>query len=156
MLAPLGPCLVDAGGDVAARGGLSAAAGWPVGVADPLKPGSRVTTLTVYDRGIATSGIDYRNWRRRGVDMHHLIDPRTQRPVHTDLITATVIAPDVAWADLHALVVMLLGRENGQTWLLQHPELEGLLVDRSGRVWRTPGLVAYEHRAAEPVREVQL
>lgn len=65
MMASLGPCLVDAGGDIAARGtSPDSEAGWPVGVADPHQPDADLCVLRVHDRGVATSGVDYRRWRR--------------------------------------------------------------------------------------------
>ncbi len=143
MLAPLGPCLVNAGGDLAIYGTLPGTDGWTVGVTDPDDALKSLAILTVRDRGVATSGVDYRHWTRSGVAQHHLIDPRTLRPVVTDLQTATIIAPDAAWADLYALVVMLLGRAEGLAFLAEHPELDGLLLDSTGRRWFTPGMEQY-------------
>ena len=40
--------------------------GWPLGVADPREPERDAAVLLVADRGIATSGIDYRRWLRNG------------------------------------------------------------------------------------------
>ena len=68
LLAVVGPCLVNAGGDLAVRGGA-----WPVGVTDEL-------TLELTRGGIATSGRDRRRWLRGGEERHHLIDPSTGRP----------------------------------------------------------------------------
>ena len=143
MLADLGPCLVDAGGDLAARGAPPGLDGWPIGVAAPDHADPCWSNLMVRDRGVATSGVDYRRWMRGGVEQHHIIDPRTQRPAATDLRTATVIAPDATQADLYALVMMLLGREQGLAYLQAHPNLDGLLVDSEGHQWLTPGMAAY-------------
>ena len=68
LLASAGPCLVDAGGDIALRG-VPAAGLWPVGVG--------ALTLGLERGGVATSGRDRRRWRRGGAEQHHLIDPRT-------------------------------------------------------------------------------
>jgi len=143
MLASLGPCLVDGGGDLAVRGALPGLDGWPIGVADPDHPDAILAQLTVQDCGVATSGVDYRRWRRGTVEQHHIIDPRTRRPAATDLRTATVVAPDATQADLYALLVVLLGRERGYTLLAAHPDLEGLLVDCEGQRWLTPGMAPY-------------
>ena len=143
MLTSLGPCLVDAGGDLAVRGSLPGVRGWPIGIADPNNDVLPIATIVVHDRGVATSGVDYRRWVSNGAVQHHIIDPRTGQPAATDLLTATVIAPDAAGADLYALVVMVLGRSAGLTLLESHPELEGVLVDQDGRQWRTQGMGAY-------------
>ncbi len=143
LLAPLGPCLVNAGGDLAVRGSPPALQGWPIGVADPNHANGLLANLLVRDRGVATSGVDYRRWTRAGIEQHHIIDPHTHHPAATDLRTATVIAPDAAQADLYALVVMILGRKGGLAFLQAHPDLEGLLVDQDGRCWPTVGMASY-------------
>ena len=71
ILATAGPCLVNAGGDIAVRGGS-----WPIGVETATEP----LTLELSGGGLATSGRDRRRWRRDGRELHHLIDPRTGAP----------------------------------------------------------------------------
>ncbi len=137
-LAVLGPCLVDAGGDIATRGQPPGEAGWAIGVADPHNPDTDLAVLLVKDQGVATSGIDYRRWRKNGAPQHHAIDPRTGRPAQTDLLAVTVIAPTATEADLHALVALLLGAEKGRQYLLRQRGVEGLLVCNEGRHVVTP------------------
>lgn len=100
ILAVAGPCLVNAGGDVAARGGS-----WPIGV----QTADGVITLELARGGLATSGRDRRVWRRAGQELHHLIDPATGRPAATDLLRATVIAPDAIQAEVWAKALFLAG-----------------------------------------------
>lgn len=139
-LAALGPCLVDAGGDLAARGRPPGQAGWPIGVADPHNPEMDLALLLVSDRGVATSGVDYRRWTHAGVPQHHAIDPRTRRPARTDLLSVTVVGPDATRADLHALVALLLGAKQGHRYLARRRDVEGLLVGQGGRLLVTPGM----------------
>ena len=142
-LAVLGPCLVDAGGDIAARGSPPGERGWPIAVADPREPDADLALLIVRDRGVATSGTDYRRWMHNGTLQHHLIDPRTRRPAQTDLLAVTVVAPDAAQADLHALVTMVLGLEEGQRYLRRQRGVEGLLIREDGQQFATPGFWRY-------------
>jgi thiamine biosynthesis lipoprotein len=95
LLAPAGPCLVNAGGDLAVRGGA-----WPVGVTAGL-------TLELSHGAIATSGRDRRRWQRGDEELHHLIDPTTGRPAETDLVRVTVVADSAAEADVLAKVAFL-------------------------------------------------
>jgi len=143
-LSSLGPALMDAGGDIA----VSAAAPgvgegtlgdlpslgnrWPIEIADPLSGPDGLGILAVQDCGVATSGIDYRRWQQAGRQMHHLIDPRTGEPADTDLLSVTVIAPDVLKAEAAAKTIMILGSQPGLDWLSQHPELSALLVFPDG------------------------
>ena len=95
LLALAGPCLVNAGGDLAVRGGA-----WPVGVADDL-------TVELTRGAIATSGRDRRAWRRDGQEMHHLIDPSTGHPAVGDLVRVTVIAGSAVEAEVLAKAAFL-------------------------------------------------
>lgn len=143
LLAPLGPSLVDAGGDIAVRGNLPGLSGWPIGVADPREASKDLTLLLVSDRGVATSGVDYRRWQRGGMVQHHIIDPHRRRPAETDLLSVTVVAPNAMQADLHALVALLLGSEAGWQYLTRQRDVEGLLIHEDGIQLASPGFQQY-------------
>ncbi len=133
LLAPYGPCLVDAGGDLAARGAPDHLDGWPVAVADPREPDADIALVLLRDAGIATSGIDFRCWAHNGRPRHHLIDPRTGEPSRTDVLTATVIASTATAAEAHAKAALLLGMRRGLAYLADK-SLAGLIVGRKGRI----------------------
>jgi thiamine biosynthesis lipoprotein len=95
LLALAGPCLVNAGGDLAVRGGS-----WPVGVVDGV-------TLELTRGGMATSGRDRRRWRHGGAELHHLIDPTTGRPAEGDLLRVTVVAGSATEAEVLAKAAFL-------------------------------------------------
>ena len=97
LLAEAGPCLVNAGGDVAVRGGS-----WPVGV-------DGAVTIELSGGGLATSGRDRRHWRRSGRELHHLIDPSTGVPAASDLLRATAVGIDAAEAEVLAKWLFLVG-----------------------------------------------
>ena len=112
-LAAAGPCVVDAGGDVAVAGS------WPIAV-----DGGPVLELT--DAAVATSGRDRRTWERDGEHRHHLIDPRTGSPALTATVRATVVASTAVEAEVLAKAAFLgappsaptvLVREDGTTTL---------------------------------------
>ncbi|MBI3244720.1 MAG: FAD:protein FMN transferase [Chloroflexi bacterium] len=131
------PALVDAGGDVAIHKPPRGERGWPVAVADPLKPGAYVEMLIVGKGGVATSGRDYRRWQKNGVEQHHLMDPRTGLPAQTDVLTVTVVAATTFEAEVAAKAALILGSVAGLAWLEARPSLAGLMVGEDGRVLRT-------------------
>lgn len=94
VLAASGPCLVDAGGDIAVRGT------WAVGVEGG-------PTLELTDAAVATSGRDRRAWRAGDGPAHHLIDPRTGAPAVTRTLRATVVAATAAEAEVLAKAAFL-------------------------------------------------
>jgi thiamine biosynthesis lipoprotein len=100
ILAAAGDCLVNAGGDLAVRGGS-----WPVG----LETADGVITLELERGAVATSGRDRRFWQRNGRLLHHLIDPATGEPADTDLFRVTVVATDAVEAEVWAKALFLAG-----------------------------------------------
>lgn len=150
LLSAVGPCLVDAGGDIVARGAPLDWPAWPVGVADPRQADTDLALLMLKDRGVATSGTDYRRWQRGGVLQHHVIDPRTRRPAQTDLVSVTVIAPTATQADVYAKLALILGAEEGYRYLSEAEDTEALLVGESGELWETSSFGQYVYHP-EPV-----
>jgi len=120
MLAPAGPCLVNAGGDLAVRGGS-----WPVAV-------EHLTVLL--ERGaIATSGTDRRRWTRNGREQHHLIDPRTGEPARSPFMRVSAVGATAVAAEVLAKTVFL----GDEATARHHP---CVLVRADGSVELTGGL----------------
>jgi thiamine biosynthesis lipoprotein len=142
-LAASGPALVDAGGDIAVSGPMSDGSPWPIDIADPFLPDGSLGQLLLVQGAVATSGRDYRHWRRGGVEQHHIIDPRTGQPAQTDVLAATVVAPDGPSAEVAAKVVLILGSRAGLAWLEARPTLAGLLVLADGRILRSRRMDVY-------------
>ena len=100
LLEERGPCLVDAGGDIAVRG-----AGWPIGV----ETGDGLLTLELSDSALATTGVDRRHWATTKGEAHHVIDPTTGLPAEGDLLRVTVVADTAAEAEVLAKSLFLAG-----------------------------------------------
>jgi FAD:protein FMN transferase len=132
-----GPALVDAGGDIAVSGLKPGGQPWLVGINDPRQVDSSLGTLRLGRCGVATSGRDHRRWQQDGRWKHHIIDPRTGEPAVTDVLTATVVAPNVMEAEMAAKVVMILGSREGLAWLERHSGYAGLVVTQAGAVITT-------------------
>ena len=130
LLASSGPCLVNAGGDVALRGGP-----WPVGV----ETANGSITLELGTGGLATSGRDRRRWRRGGRELHHLVDPSTGQPAESDLLRVTVVAQDAIEAEVAAKALFLAGAEEAVVEA-DESRLPTILVTADGRTLFAGGL----------------
>ena len=130
ILGTSGPCLVNAGGDIATRGGT-----WPVGV----ETAEGTITLEIAGSALATSGTDRRRWRRNGRTLHHLIDPRTGAPALSDVLRVTVVAPDAVAAEVAATSLFLAGAD-GAAAEADAAGLPAVIVDTSGRTILAGGL----------------
>jgi thiamine biosynthesis lipoprotein len=106
VLQAVGPCLVNAGGDLAVRG-RPAPGVWPISVETP----EGDVTLGLRDGGMATSGRDVRRWLRNGCELHHLIDPATGAPAGGDVLRVTVVGADAVEAEVNAKALFLAGAD---------------------------------------------
>src|SRR2546430_285215 len=70
--------LVSLGGDIAVAG-VAPAGGWVVQLSEdsgaPIREGAEAVTIA--SGGLATSSTTVRRWQRGGVELHHILDPRT-------------------------------------------------------------------------------
>jgi thiamine biosynthesis lipoprotein len=111
-----GGALVGIGGDIAVAG-AAPVGGWPVRIADdhaaPLDaPGP---TVALEGGGLATSSTTVRRWRSGGVELHHLVDPRTGRPAESPWRTVSVAAKTCVDANVASTASFLLDDAPG--WL---------------------------------------
>ncbi len=136
LLTTRGPCLVNAGGDLAVRG-LPRQGVWPVEVETP----AGGLTLGLQSGALATSGSDRRRWRRNGEELHHLIDPSSGRPAASDLLRVTVAAQTAVAAEVLAKALFLAGVERAAVEA-DELELPCVLVTTDGDVVAAGGLAA--------------
>jgi len=129
-----GPALIDAGGDIAISGLRTDGGPWKIGIADPFHKDEEVEVLYLDAGGVATSGKDRRRWTRDGIFQHHIIDPLTGQPAETDLLTVTVIAPNVMEAEAAAKAAFILGSRAGLEWIEAHPEFAGVFILDNGEM----------------------
>lgn len=136
------PVMVDAGGDIAISGSLTAGTAWPIGVTDPLHADQSLGLMMLTKGGIATSGRDYRRWLRNNQWQHHIIDPRTAAPAETDLVSVTVIAGDVMKAEAWAKAGLILGSQAARE-RLDRENLAYLLVGEDGALTESTSFTQY-------------
>jgi thiamine biosynthesis lipoprotein len=136
LLDPIQNFVVNAGGDIFARGCGSDGDGWLVAVTDPIVAGRTISLVRLYDEALATSTTTARRWRRAGELQHHLIDPRTGRPATSGVLSATVIARTAVEADVFAKTALLLGPNEGVRFLQEHGA-HGLLITEDGQLLQT-------------------
>lgn len=118
-----GDFLIQAGGDIVARGVGPAGQPWTVGLEDPAGGDRPLATIALCDAALATSSIGVRRWF--GADgrlQHHLIDPATGRPADPVWLSVTVRARDPAWAEVASKVGFLAGAGIGSA-LVGRPAL---------------------------------
>lgn len=101
--------LIDGGGDVYAHGLNDKKEPWVVALKalDEQKNEKIIGGMELQNEALASSG----SWARKVKQFHHLIDPKTGKPVETDYSTVFVKAPTAAEADAWATALFVGGRD---------------------------------------------
>jgi len=138
--------IVDCGGDIRIGGADALVDPYEVFVEHPLS-GERAFVLKLGSGGVATSGLNVRNWRAEGGRVaHHLLDPASGEPAWTGLVGATALGDTALEAETHAKAALLSGPEGGREVLTARG---GLLVHDDGEV-ETVGPLAAKPRIRIP------
>jgi|GEM_PF-5283903 len=118
--------IISLGGNVVLVG-KNAGRPWSVGIIDPvtrepalkiLAEDTTVTTAGAYERYVIIDGIQY----------GHIIDPATAAPARNEILSATVICSDGAFADALATAVFVMGEKDGLALIEGLPEAEAILM----------------------------
>ena len=124
---------IDAGGDIQVSG-TKGGNPWRIGIRNPFNRSENVKVLTITDKGIATSGTAIRG--------QHIYDPHRPHAFLEDIVSLTVIGPNVYEADRFATAAFAMGKE-GIYFIEQLPEFEGYMIDASARATFTSGFERY-------------
>ncbi|MBL4847398.1 MAG: FAD:protein FMN transferase [Planctomycetes bacterium] len=130
--------VVNAGGDLKALGKKRGKA-WEIAIKHPRDRERVIAVLPVSNVCVVTSGDYERFYLHEGKRYHHILDPRTGYP-STGCMSATVTAPDAAFADALATAMCVLGPKKGLEILEGLPRVEGILIDLDGKIVVTSGL----------------
>lgn len=120
---------VDAGGDAEIVG-----KNWKWGIRNPFNIHQIVKVLKLSDCGIATSGTYERG--------QHIYDPITKKAEITDIVSITVIGPNVYEADKFATPAFAMGKD-GINFIESIKGLEGYMIDKDGIATMTSGFEKY-------------
>ena len=125
--------LVSLGGDIATAGS-EPDGGWQVLVQDLTEDPWQQVTLGA-GQAIATSSTQKRRWRHKGLDMHHILDPRLGLPAEPVWRTVTVAASSCQLANTFSTAGIVRGFA-AVPWF-EREAVTGRFVDRQGRLVTT-------------------
>jgi FAD:protein FMN transferase len=125
---------VDGGGDFQAAGLNAEGQPWRVGIRNPFNPREIVKVLAISDRGVATSGTYIRG--------QHIYNPVTGGLPDPEILSITVIGPDIYEADCYATAAFAMGRK-GIEFIGSLAGFEGYMIDSSRQATFTRGFGRY-------------
>jgi len=130
--------MLNGGGDVEVMGTIQGHP-WRVGIRDPRAPEKLLAAVELTRGFVASSGDYERYFIRNGMRYHHILDPRTGYPTQGPH-GVTLVADDLDRVNGLGAAIMVLGATQGRELISQTPGLDGLIVDRDGSMWVSPGL----------------
>ncbi|HEX2926673.1 MAG TPA: FAD:protein FMN transferase [Ruminiclostridium sp.] len=106
--------VINLGGNVITIGTRVDGSPWQIGIQHPLKPtGQYMGIVSVVDKTIVTSGSNEKFFIKDNVRYHHILDPRTGRPVQSGILSVTVISDSSTDADALTTSIFVLGTKRG-------------------------------------------
>jgi thiamine biosynthesis lipoprotein len=124
---------IDAGGDIQVCGNKNGKP-WRVGIRNPFNRTEHVKVLALTNQGIATSGTAIRG--------QHIYDPYNRDARLLDIVSLTVIGPNIYEADRFATAAFAMG-ERGIQFLEKLAGFEGYMIDAHARATFTSGFERY-------------
>lgn len=121
---------IDAGGDIAMCGKNAAGQDWSVGIKNPFKQDEIIKVIYPKGAGVATSGSYIRG--------AHIYDPHNPTQTLDEIVSITVIGPDVLEADRFATAAFAM-QHNGIQFIERMPDLEGYMIDKDGTATMSSG-----------------
>lgn len=122
--------LVNAGGDIRARGERAPGHPWMVAIEDPARKGRYPAVIKLKDAAVATSG-GYEVFYDARQAHHHVVDPKTAH-CPTQSISVSVTAHTVMEADALATAAFVMAPKAGAAMIDEMPGRECLIVGSSG------------------------
>lgn len=127
---------IDAGGDIQFSGKNAEEEAWTTGIRSPFKPETEIVKVLELknNEGVATSGTYARG--------QHIYNPFEKNKTLNDIISFTVVGPNVYESDRFATAVLAMGKE-GINFLENLSGLEGYAIDSEGIATMTSNFAQY-------------
>ena len=124
---------VDAGGDIQVAGNKDGHP-WRIGIRNPFNRTENVKILALTNQGVATSGTAIRG--------QHIYDPYNRNTPLQEIVSITVIGPNIYEADRFATAAFAMGRR-GIHFIEKLAGFEGYMIDVDARATYTSGFERY-------------
>jgi len=125
---------VDAGGDIQSHGLNAKKEEWTVGIRNPFKPEEIIKRIVPKGMGVATSGTYLRG--------QHIYNPHAPEKELHDIVSLTVIGPNILEADRFATAAFAMGKE-GIIFIEGLEGFEGYAIDSKGIATMTTGFESF-------------
>ena len=125
--------MIEIGGELKCNGLNADGELWRIGIDKPTESIQKdrfQAIIEVNNKSVASSG-NYRKFKvdeETGLKYAHTINPKTGRPVQTNLLGVTIVTESCMKADAIATACMVMGLEESKIYLANHPEIDALFI----------------------------
>ena len=129
--------LINAGGDIRARGVRKDQRPWTIAIQDPHKNRQYPDIISLRDGAIATSG-NYEVYFDREKMFHHIVNPKTGHSPHSTT-SVSILAKTTMDADALSTSVFIMAPRAGIKFIESLHGRECLVINKSGKVLKSSG-----------------
>ncbi|MEG1872434.1 MAG: FAD:protein FMN transferase [Ruthenibacterium sp.] len=131
--------LLSIGGNIYAHGAKPDGSLYRIGFRDPKKSATAsIASITLKDEVFAVSGGYERFFEQDGVRYHHILDPKTGAPAHSDIVSVGVIDADGTVADFYSTTLFVWGKARALEYLKNGGK--GMLLDEENNLYVSQSL----------------
>ena len=132
---------INAGGDGYAAGRNAKGEKWKLPIEGAL---GKDAVVRISNRGVATSGVIKKQWKHKGKDVHHLVNPKKPDKFSFEIRSVLVFHKKTEWADGRAKVLVLMGMKKGLAFA-KKKRLKAIFVDKKGEIFQHSMLGRPQH-----------
>ncbi len=114
---------IEAGGDIQSFGKNKDGKDWRIGIRNPFNIQEIIKVITAPNKGVATSGTYFRG--------QHVYNPKKIGQKITEIVSITVIGPNILEADRFATAAFAMGKK-GIKFIEELDNFEGYMIDKNG------------------------
>lgn len=133
--------IINLGGNLLAVGSKPDGTPFQFGVQKPFaEQGTPVTTVSVCDKSLVSSGVYERYFYEDDVLYHHILNPKTGYPIQNELLSVTILSDSSMTGDALSTTCFVLGLEKGMALIESLDDVEAIFITNDGTLHGSTGL----------------
>ncbi len=132
--------LINLGGNVLVLGSKPDGSAYNIGIQKPFaEDGSSITTVSVRDKSLVSSGVYERYFYEDGKLYHHILDTTTGYPLNNNIAGVTILSDSSVVGDALSTTCYCLGLEAGMKLIESLDQVEALFITMDNELYYSSG-----------------
>lgn len=133
--------IIDLGGNILTIGSKPDGSLFKLGIQKPFaKQGTPITTLSVADSSLVTSGVYERYFYQNDVLYHHILNPHNGYPIRNNLLSVTILSDSSMTGDALSTACFVLGLEDGMKLINSLDGIEAVFISEDYSLHYSDGM----------------